>query len=64
MSVSCRKTLPEVRRLWEALPNVREWSGEPSKCLGVAGRPSQMSLSGWRPFWMSRSGWESLPDVW
>ena len=63
MSVRCRETLPEVRRLWEALPNVREWSGEPPGCLGVAERPSQISLSGGRPFWMSGSGWEALSDI-
>ena len=30
----------------EALPNVREWSGDPHGFLRVVGRPSRMSGSG------------------
>ena len=32
--------------VWEALPDVREWSGGPPKCPVVVGRPSQMSGCG------------------
>ena len=39
---------------WEALPDVREWSGRPLGCPGVVER-----LSG-----ICGSGWEALPDVW
>ena len=38
----------------ETLRDVRDWSGDPSRCPGVVGRPSQMSWS----------GQEALPDVW
>ena len=38
----------------EALPNVREGSGDPPGCPGVIGRPSQMS----------GRGREALPDIW
>ena len=38
---------------WLALPDVQEWSGDPSGCPGVVGRLSQMSLS----------GRDALPDV-
>ena len=51
----------------EALPDVREWLGSPSKFLEVVGRPSQMYRSGREtlinvgtPSWMSRSGRETL----
>ena len=37
----------------EGIPNVRQWSEGPPRCLGVVGRPSQMS----------GSGRETLPDV-
>ena len=37
----------------QALPDVRQWSGDPSDCLGLVGKPSRMS----------RSGRESFPDV-
>ena len=37
----------------EALPNVQEWSGGPSRCPGMVGRPSRMS----------RSSPETLPNV-
>ena len=60
MSSSCR----------EALPVVREWSGDPTECpavvrsppgcLGVVGRLSQMSRS---PYGMIGSGREALLNV-
>ena len=28
---------------WEALPDVREWSGDPQLCPGVVGRPTGLS---------------------
>ena len=37
----------------EALPEVREWSGDPFGCPGLLGRP----------YWMSGSSREALPDV-
>ena len=37
----------------EAIPDVREWSGDPLGCLGVLGNP----------FRMSSSCWEALRDV-
>ena len=53
-----------------ALPDIREWSGDPAKCLGVVGRPSRMSgirlkslLEVWETLSDVRSGRESLPDV-
>ena len=50
MFVSAREALPEV---CGALPDIREWSGDPPGCLGVIGRPSRMSAR-WR---------EVLPNV-
>ena len=50
MSSSCLDALLDVR---EALPVVREWSGDPPKCLGLVGRS----------FRMFGSGWKALPDV-
>ena len=61
----------------ESHPNVQEWSGGPSGCLGVVQRPSRMLGSGreWlggpsecpevvgRSSRMSESGREFLPDV-
>ena len=47
----------------DALPDVREWSGSPPKCLKVVGRPSQMSWSGREAFPMSGNGQEALPVV-
>ena len=38
---------------WDALPDVREWSGGPPKCPEVVGRPS----------WMFGSGREDFPDI-
>ena len=60
---------------WEALPDVREWSGIYPGYPGVVGRPSQMSgndrdaLPGClavvgRPSRMSGSCRKTLPDVW
>ena len=39
---------------WNALPDVREWSGGPPKCPGEVRRPSKMS----------GNGGEALPNVW
>ena len=54
----------------EALPVVREWSGDLSECPGcppgypgAVGRPSQIFGRGRRPSLMSGSGREALPDV-
>ena len=47
----------------EALLDVREWSGDPSRMSGVVERLSRMSLSGERPFRMSGSGREAISDV-
>ena len=53
MSGSCRETLPDVWKWWEALLGDREWSGDPPESRGVVMRPSLMS----------GSGREALPDV-
>ena len=45
---------------WEALPEVREWSGVPPGGPGVVGRPS--CRSGW-PIRTSGNGCEALPEV-
>ena len=37
----------------EALPDVRQWSGDTPEYPGVVGRLS----------WISNSGWETMPDV-
>ena len=57
MSGSGRETLPNVRN---ALPDIRQWSRDPTGFAGVVGRPYQMSRT---PSRMSRSGRETLPDV-
>ena len=49
-----REAIPVVREWWEALADVREWSGCPPGCPGVIRMPSQM-------FGSCR---ETLPDVW
>ena len=54
MSESSWESLEEV---WEALPDVRELSGDPPGCPGVVGRPYRLSGSGERPSWMSGSCW-------
>ena len=60
MSGSCRVALPIV---WEALPVVREWSGDPAECPGVVrGHPGCPEVVWW-PSQMSGSGRETLPDV-
>ena len=46
MSRRDRKSLPYVPEWWEALPDVQEWLGDPSGCLGVVGWPSRMSGNG------------------
>ena len=54
----------------ETLPDVRQLSGGPSRCLGgvgirsrMSGRPSRMSGSGWEDFSDVRECWEDLPNV-
>ena len=47
----------------ESLPNVQEWSGDPSKCLGVVGRPYRMFESCREASRMSGSGRNTIPDV-
>ena len=44
----------------EALPEVREWSGDPQGCPGVVRRPYRMSA---RPSRIFGSGRKTLPDV-
>ena len=70
MSGRGRETLLDVQECSEALPNVCEWLGDPSKCLGVPPecpgtvvRPSRMSACDREPSQMSGSGREALPDV-
>ena len=57
MSWSGRDTLPNVR---DDFSDVREWSGDPLRFVGVVGMPYQMSGT---HFWKSRSGRDALPDV-
>ena len=40
-----REAVPVVREWWEALADVREWSGCSPGCPEVVGRPSRMSGS-------------------
>ena len=44
----------------EALPDVREWSGDPSECPGVVERHFRMSAM---PSWISGCGREAIPVV-
>ena len=53
MSGSCREKLPDGREWWEAITNIREWSGGHPKCPKVVSWPSRMS----------RNGREVHPDV-
>ena len=48
---------------WEALPDVREWSGAPTGFLDVIKMHSQMSGSGRKTPRMYGSGLEALLDV-
>ena len=48
----------------EAFPDVREWSADPSGCLGMVGRPPGFPGVVVRHSRMSGSGREALPDVW
>ena len=54
MSGSGLENLPDGREWWEAITNIREWSGCPTRYPGVVGR---LSL-------MSGRCWEDLPDIW
>ena len=42
--------------VWEAFPDVREWSKDYPECPGVVRRHSRMSKCGRRPTRVSRSG--------
>ena len=46
MSGYGRDTFPDVAEWWEALPDVRQFSGGPPGCPEVAGRPSRLFGSG------------------
>ena len=61
MSVSGRKTLPDVR---ETLSDDWEYSGGSLRCPGVVVRLSRMSGSGRKTLLNVREWWEALPDVW
>ena len=54
MFESGREALPNVGRGLKALPEVREWLGDPPKCPGVVGRHS----------WMMGRGRKAFPNVW
>ena len=58
MSLSCQKTLPDVR---ETLSDVQKWTEGPLGCPGVVGRPSLCPGMVGRPSRMSGSGQEALP---
>ena len=60
MSGSCREALLDVRSGWEALPDVRELSGDPPGCAG--GSPRFLRVVE-RPSWMTKNGLETIPDV-
>ena len=47
----------------KALPDVREWSGDPPGCPGVVGRPFRMSGSGRETLADVPEFWEALLDV-
>ena len=47
----------------EALPDVRQLSGDPPRCPVVVGRLSRMCGSGGRLSQISGSRWETFPDV-
>ena len=61
MSGSCQEALSNVR---EALPIVREWSGDTPGCPGMVEGPPRCSRVVGRPSRMSRSCQEALPVVW
>ena len=46
-----------------ALPNVREWSGDPAECSGVVGRPAKCPGVVGRPSRMPGSSSEALLDA-
>ena len=48
---------------WEALPDVREWSGAPPGYPGVVGRTPGCPCVVGRPSRMSRIGREALLDI-
>ena len=45
------------------LPDVQEWSGDPTGYSGVVKWPSRCTKVVGRPCWMSGSGRKTLPDV-
>ena len=50
--------------VWEALPDVQEWSGDPPVCPGVVDRSSQMTGVGGSRSRISGSVRKALPYVW
>ena len=46
----------------KALQNVREWSGDPPGCPGLAGRPYWMSVSGRKALRDDREWSEGPPE--
>ena len=58
-----REALPVVQEWWEALPDVRDWSGGPPGCFRVVRKPSRMFERGREALPVVREWWESLPDV-
>ena len=66
LSGSGRETLPNVRELWAALPDVREASrmcGNGWEALPEVLEASQMSESSLETLPDVPEGWESLPNV-
>ena len=73
MSVSCREAcrcpgvVEKLSRMFrsdqEALPNIREWLGDPPVCPGVVGSTPVCPGMVGRPSQMSGKGQETLPDI-
>ena len=59
MSVCCRETLLDVPEWWEAILDVRQYSGGPPGCPGA--HPGCLGVVG-RPFRIFGSGRKALPD--
>ena len=47
----------------DALPDVREWSGDPNRCPRLVESPPECQDVVKRTSRMSAIGWEALPDV-
>ena len=48
---------------WESFPDVPEWSGGPSRCLGVVRRPSRISGSCLESLLDGREWWEAITNI-